>query len=44
VAGDHFAFGEDRHRGVVAVKALGGQNMRLDQGVERREGGRRGAT
>ena len=43
VTGDRLAFCQDRHRGVVAVKPLGGFDMRLDQGVERREGGRRGA-
>ena len=41
--GDRLALGQDRHRGVVAMQPLGRQHMRLDQGVQRRQGGRAGA-
>src|SRR3546814_10454249 len=33
------ALGEHRHGGVVAVKPLSGEHMRLDQKVERPQGG-----
>ena len=43
MAGDGFALGQDRDRGVVAVQALGGEHMRLDEGMQRRKRARAGA-
>jgi len=43
VAGDRLALGQDRHSGVVAVQPFAGQNMGLDEGVERGKRRRAGA-
>jgi hypothetical protein len=40
---DRLALGEDRHGGVVAVQPLGGQNIALDQRMERLQNRRTGA-
>ena len=37
------ALGQDRHRGVVAVQPLGGQDVALDQRMQRLQGRRAGA-
>ena len=42
-AGDGLALGQHRHRRVVAVQPLGGEHMRLDQLVQRRQRGGAGA-
>jgi len=38
VASHRLAFGQDRHRRVVAMQTLGCQNMRLDQAIQRHGG------
>jgi hypothetical protein len=43
VAGDSLALGQDRDRGVVAVEPLGGEDMCLDEGVQRRKRRRAGS-
>src|SRR5215467_3615564 len=40
VAGDCFALGQDRHLRIVTVQSLGGENMSLDQCVQRLQRGR----
>jgi len=40
---DGLALGQDRHRGVVAKEPLGGQHMRLDEGMQRGKRRRAGA-
>ena len=40
---DCLAFGQDRHRRVIAVQPLGGQDMALDQRMERLQRRRAGA-
>ena len=40
---DRLALGQDRHRGVVAMQPLGGQNMGLDQRMQRLQRRRAGA-
>src|SRR5271168_5198540 len=41
---DRLALGRDRHRGVVAVQALGGEHVPLDQRMKRLQDRRAGAA